>query len=278
MPQFITLAFCSTFVLCGTFSSVSVAQSIAPITQAPVLPETSLSESIQQTIASQMAEMEMMRGELVVLQAMRENTSDELQAVESVAIKSGVSIESFPEIVKSLQAKRIELMIDVAGLDAKREAILVANQKQPNESAILVPLERIVAHNEDKLARIRKAKVSSAEIRSAELAVLESKVKLAEAKSRKPSYTLLSDALLNTSLALAESKARLAKTESLLNNVLPTRTQLESTKLLKERTDRLTADEYELSAKLRATERKIEWLDSQLRHSKKLQSTSKDLP
>ncbi len=257
------LAFALTFVVC---TNTAVAQSAPPTTK----PSLTMSPRalLQQSIDSQQREADVIRRDLHEIAAKQVEIAKELTESKSVEEKSGVSIESFPEIVKNLQARRIELIIDLAGLEAKREAIVAARLARPDNSAIVAPLRKIVALQQDNLDRLRKTKAPTAELRKAEMELLSSKVQLANAESPRPGSTLLTDALLTTSLAQAESKARLAKTESLLGEILPTRKQLESSTRLKAKATRLLEVETDLAKQLRAANRTVELLSAELKQMK----------
>ena len=195
--------------------------------------------------------------------------AENLRKLELLESKSGISGESFSEIVKNLQAKRIDLLVDIAGLEAKRDTILEANKTNSDDAAIVEPLEKIIEIKQAKLEQTRKKLASSSasidEIRSAEMSLLSSKVQLAGIKSKKDSSNLLSDALLDTSLALSESKARLAKTESLLQEVLPARKELERRTRLKEQAPRLLKAQKTIEDRILSLTREIENVERQLK-------------
>lgn len=249
----------------------AIAQSATPNADPPfsVPPPSGVAafdaQMIERFINSQSEESASLRKELKNIRENREQLATQLSEFDAAENESGVSIESFPEIVKNLQSKRIELIIDLAGLEAKREAILAANNTKQDNSEIVAPLEKLVALQQNKLERIREIKAPSAEIRAAEASLLSSKVQLATAKNQNRSSKLLTDALLSTSLAQAESKARLAKTESLLSEILPARKKLESSKQLKLQASRYVDDEKDLVKQIREMERNIERLSIQLR-------------
>ncbi len=261
------LALCVAFAFTLVCAGTAVAQSASPTTK----PTSSISPILilQRSIDSQRREVEAIRRDLAETENWRALIASKLAKSKSVEDKSGVSIESFPEIVKNLQTRRIELIIDLAGLEAKRDAIVAARVEKPDNSAIVAPLRKIIALQQDKLDRLRKTKASATEVRTAEMELLSSKIQLANANAPKPGSTMLTDALLNTSLAHAESKARLAKTESLLAEILPTRTQLESSKRLEEQATRYFKDETELSKQLRTAERTVERLSAELKQMTK---------
>lgn len=262
------LTFCATIALVISCSKFANAQSAVPGKQAPIERELSLEDlTIRRTIVGYTTDAQLVRKELQKIEETRVKAFHRLKSLESLEDESGVSVESFPEIVKNLQAKKIDLMIDLAGLKAKRDAILAARKDVPDKS-IVATLEKIVALKQDQLQQQQRegaaGKIKSTAVRSAELDLLASRVQLADAKSEKNKSSLLADSLLSTSLALAESYARLAKTESLLDEILPSRKKLESSRQLREQHDRYITAQDELTKQLRSIERNIARLSAEL--------------
>ena len=267
MKRNAVLALCVAFAFTLVCSSTAVAQSTPPTTTKPPVALSPMALLQQSITSKEMEATTILRGLADVTERQTVIASD-LAKSRAVEDKSGVSIESFPEIVKNLQAKRIELIIELAGLKARREAIVAARADKPDNSAILTPLRKIIALQEKELNRISKSNGSAAEIRAAEIALLSSKIQLANANAAKPGSTLLRDTLLNTSLAYAEAKARLAKTESLLDEILPTRKQLDSVTRLKAKAKRLLEVETDLTRQLLTANRAVDQLRAQLEQMK----------
>lgn len=261
------LAVCVAFAFTLVCSSTVVAQSAPPTTTKPPVALSPMA-LLQRSINSKEREATTILLGLEDITERQKAIASELAKSRAVEDKSGVSIESFQEIVKNLQAKRIELIIELAGLKARREAIVAARADKPDNSAIVRPLLKIIALQEKELNRISKSNGSAAEIRAAEIELLSSKIKLADATSPKSGSALLRDTLLNTSLAHAEAKARLAKTESLLDEILPTRKQLDSATRLKAKAKRLLEVETDLTKELRTANRAVEQLRAQLKQMK----------
>jgi len=253
-----TLAFC-TIALILACVSIAKAQSVSPTT-AP----SAAQRTLQGAISTQSAKVDRLERELELRRTRYGKTAEELKRIEAIETKYGVSADSFSEIIKNLQAKRIDLLVDTAGLEAKQEAILRAEKQNPDNAAIVEPLEKLVKLRQAKLEQIHKSSSSKDELRSAEMNLLSSKVQLANAKSKKASSSLLSDSLLNTSLALAESKARLAKTEALLNEILPARNELDSSKLLRKLSNRFVEDGEELLYQVDASKIELKRLKAEL--------------
>ena len=85
--------------------------------------------ALQQEIKTKEANAEVLKQQLEQTQKNKQATAKNLASLDTWEKEVGVSIESFPEIVKNLQSQRIDLMIDLAGLTAKREAILAAQKE-----------------------------------------------------------------------------------------------------------------------------------------------------
>ena len=179
------LLFCFVIAVTALLTDRSMAQSLTPNADPPfsVPPPSGVAafdaQMIERFINSQSEESASLRKELKNIRENREQLATQLSEFDASENESGVSIESFPEIVKNLQSKRIELIIDLAGLEAKREAILAANNTKQDNSEIVAPLEKLVALQQNKLERILEIKAPSAEIRAAEASLLSSKVQLA---------------------------------------------------------------------------------------------------
>jgi len=132
----------------------------------------------------------------------------------------GISPESYPEIVRHLQTQRVELMIDLAGLDAKRELLTEAMQET---SRLLDVRQRHQVLNED-YERLEKLAETRGEGVEAKLA--EAKAKLKQWKSKhkileldwQARGTLEQELFLDLSLQKAEQTARLEQVEKLLTS------------------------------------------------------------
>ncbi len=182
--------------------------------------------AIQAQIAKQRSILETLEVRIVAIEKKSEKLQSEKKELVGAQTKIGVSKSSFAEIMKSLQSQKIQLAIDIAGLEAKQEAIL-ANQKKSrvrDKHEVVVPLEKLLSileNEQQEIEKLHKAgAISQAELRKAQRAVLEAKIRLAQAKSNS-ARSESGQALLDTALELAEKKARLSKTESMLKAVVP---------------------------------------------------------
>ena len=115
----------------------------------------------------------MLKQQLEQIKKSAQATTKNLQSLDTWEKEVGVSLESFPEIIRSLQSQRIDLMVDLAGLTAKRDAILAAQKKVDDESESAADHKTILSE-----------------------ALLETSLELAEKKARLTSVkTLLADVL-----------------------------------------------------------------------------------
>ena len=146
--------------------------------------------------------------------------------------KSGISGESFGEVIKSLQAKRVDLMIDIAGLNARRETVMqLRDEMEKGSKELMAELSDLLQVEEDRLAEAealyKKKALAGTDFQKAKTRVLEVRIRIAEARQPGKSSTVLTDQLLNTSLERAEKKARLEKTEALLSTFTSSRKTLD---------------------------------------------------
>ena len=153
----------------------------------------------------------------------------------------GVSLESYPEVIRTLQTQRVELMIELAGLNAKRqlltEAMATVEPKQKTDGSLRVALEKnLVQQREkydhlkiqtkngfatnDKLAKMQK------EILEMELVLEKIQRETAKQPQALTAANAKSELLLELSLENAERKARLQKVEELLADFTKARPKL----------------------------------------------------
>ena len=97
-------------------------------------PPSPVAIALQQEIQTKAANAEVLKQQLEQIKTSMRAMVKNLESLNTWEKKVGVSIESFPEIIKNLQSQRIDLMIDLAGLTAKREAILTAQKEVVDKS------------------------------------------------------------------------------------------------------------------------------------------------
>ena len=154
----------------------------------------------------------------------------ELEKLKKYGTTLAVSKDSYPEILKIIHSQRVQLSIDLAGLEARYDAIAIAiaeaSKKQSEE--VLKPYKRLVEVRYANLKQVKKlletGSASSEKLRMAEVELLESRLRLAEASKPSGSLSHLNSQLLDASLERAEKTARLEKANSLFKDVEEYRT------------------------------------------------------
>lgn len=187
---------------------------------------------LQRQLAEQreyLADFEVQKKAYETLLARLSEDSDRLQKQQD---QQGVSTDSFPEILKYLQAQRVELLIDLAGMNARREVVFELKKDMTVDSdSIVAQLEELLKLEEEELVRVQKlyksSEITKSHYQKIQSRILELKIRMAEAKRPQKSASLLNDELLNSSLDRAEKKARLEKINSLLVTFTEARSTLE---------------------------------------------------
>lgn len=218
------LALAGFVVLMG--ATVSQAQSAGAIQKNSRI--STLQRQIE-TYETQIDYLEDSRANAIKELASLKNVYEELQKEQD---EQGISGESFGEIVKILQSQRVELMIELAGMEARRAAIFELKKEFEKESSdVIDQLSELLTVEQAQLDRVKmlveRGTASRSEYQKAQSRMLEVKIRLAEAKRPSKSSTVLNDELLNASLNRAEKKARLEKTETLLTTFTSARKKLE---------------------------------------------------
>ena len=148
----------------------------------------------------------------------------------------GVSNASFDEILRVLQTQKVQLVVDLAGLDARREALMAsraqASEHEPDE--VIEKLKELVAIQREKLQQAellrQRGNVSAGEILSLRENMLQAEINLARASHGGGNSfgPALDQQLLELSLHRAETAARLDKVEQLLSDYVQARGPVES--------------------------------------------------
>ncbi len=139
--------------------------------------------------------------------------------------KSGYSKESYPELLRVLQVQRVELEIEIAGLQARRELLVeTINEQQQQEQASTEPLMQLLALEQKALAAtLKKIGTGQLGIEAQEVAkrrVLNVQIQIAESKQADRGILVLHEQLLDISLELAEKRARLQRGQQLQEPLL----------------------------------------------------------
>lgn len=186
---------------------------------------------LESRIAESMSAYKVIEEEIDTLAKSNEKLSLRLTELKSKQSKLSVSTESYPEVIKSLHSQRVQLLVSLAGIEARREALLVAKeelQATPINDDVLKPMLESIKLREELLnlveAQARAADAPRSRVLEAKLALLHAKTQLAELKlSSRNSAAMgqLDTSLLETSLELADQKARLAQTKLLISSIEP---------------------------------------------------------
>ena len=216
MSKTILPSLCLAIIIGLSFSTSAWSQSF--IEPRP-LPPAAI--ALQQEIATKEANAVVLRQQLKQIKKSVLETVKNLESLDTWEKEVGVSIESFPEIVKNLQSQRIDLVIDLAGLTAKRDAILAAQKEVNGASESSTDHKTILAD-----------------------ALLETSLELAEKKARLTSVkTLLADVLparkeLESATVLKTKSQKALEREIEISNKL--RQAATEVNMLKNKLDELT--------------------------------------
>ncbi len=137
-----------------------------------------------------------------------------------------VSSASFPEIMSMLQTQRIQLTIDLAGIEAVEEMLVKQSAKtQFRESDVVIEKlkENVVLYQRyyDAIkAHYQNGTKSEQDVLSRELQLNESKVKLAKAMTPKQ-VIVSSNELSSVAIEKVQKQAKLAMIEALLEKYYP---------------------------------------------------------
>ena len=219
-------------VLCGN-DSLSAQSATAVRLQAVVEAKAQLHQ-LRNQLARLVAEVDDNASKQKELRAERNDLLGQQQA-------KGISSDSFTSIIKMLQLQRVELTIDLAGLEARREMMLqVQGESQGQEKLEVIQyLEAAIKQAEANAERARSlfesGLVPETKLELAESNLLKAKIQLAEAKESESGGGWLQDELLAISLDRSEKQARLKMTQQLLTEISNSRAGIEKNSLTRSR-------------------------------------------
>lgn len=237
-----------------------------------------------QSVSPPSPKVKALQAELNLIQSKRNSLrasilalQDELQALQDQRVASltkqdslGISMASFPEIIKSLQTQRVNLLIDLAGLEARRNALEKMQEVNlaENTDSMIEPLAKILVREKQSLSRVKQlhntGSVSHAELANAEKRVLQAEVRIAEARNALRNQSGLGTGLLDTALERAEKKARLVKIETLLESYTVSRSEIEETARIEQNIDNTSMQIQDVQSAIRAAESKLSEVEAQL--------------
>ena len=148
--------------------------------------------------------MRQIKTQLLDVKGKKEKYENELAALKKRKTSLNVSEASYGEVLKTLHSQRIQLSIDLAGIEARIDAITSAIEaavsKQNDD--VVKPFKRLVELHKSKYDRVMKkgSSASATEKQSAEISLLESQLQLANALKPSGSLSHLNSQLLDLSL------------------------------------------------------------------------------
>ena len=222
---------CSNGALAQSASSGS--KSIKPPTEltAPLSAEATEQELTETTRAAATAEWRssFLKGQVVNVYEELERSEADARKVETQLTNLHLSMESYPDIVKMLQSSRVELSIDLAGLEARQKELLKQRESAvPQNQPPLMAKELLIARELVKTSQeefdLLEAKFKAGQALATELLAAKKEFKLAElrlilAESKAADTSNVhSTELSKLILDRAEKSARLAIVEKLLES------------------------------------------------------------
>ena len=181
--------------------------------------------------------------------------------------RASISHSSFPNVMKMLHTQRVQLAVDVAGLEARREAIEAGRQSGDGGDArkLLALLEKAVEVQQSSEERARalfeSAAASQAQLQEARQLTLQAEVRLEEARLAYQSSKVerLTGQALDVYLELADKRARLEKVESLLDGYVDLRVSVDDVRQMEARYESEVARLHEQLRALEEDRSKLEF-------------------
>ena len=220
--------------------------------------------SPRQLLRKQMELVEMEKQEsMAMLRKLQTNLESNFSKLDKV----NISDFAFADVMKLLQVQRIELLIDIAGLEARQEKLSTSQQEK---------LELSILENEVELAKVKlelvsrefeftkklasKGTMSSMEV---ERAKYQLKVTEQELRQKELSWEQARSGLeySDTLIELVEKKARLKKIDSILSEQTQTRNTINEMENLKDRIRAERTRMKSLEAQLSLLQQKANALD-----------------
>lgn len=184
------------------------------------------------------SEKEKLAAQIDSLSSRLQVTRDEQNQLFEKQFALGVSVDSYGELTRSLQSQKVQLVIDLAGLDARRKALQLASKemRKSEDEQIIAPLIEMVKLAKRTLDEQTQAQqhgsAGAADVREAERKLLMSQIQLAEAQRSQSKTSNISNDLFETSLSRAEKQARLTVVEKMLSSLAQARDVVDRTKQL----------------------------------------------
>jgi hypothetical protein len=231
-------------------------------------------EFVREKLENFKSEIELLNLQKEFAQAARDRLIARRHEIAAKQDLQGVSSESFPEIMKSLQSNRVDLMIDLAGIDARLTALLKFREEMAKKQteSVIEPLSKVLKLEEERLKEIERivgmGNAAKSELEAAQIRVLEAQVRLAQAK-QPPHESGSNQELLAISLDRAEKQARLEKVEMLLKSFAASRESLEESAQIDLELNEVSKRSASFNSDVVSIEAEIELLRGALKSPKK---------
>lgn len=148
----------------------------------------------------------------------------------------GISNASYGDILKLLQSQKVQLAVDLAGLDARRDALMTqpeASHPGGDKSGMVeATLNDLLAIQRERLRQVEalhdRGSAPDSEVLSAKQQLLEVQLRMAELSNSHGRNEAIDAELIGVSLSRAETLARLQKVEQLLAEYSRARSTVDS--------------------------------------------------
>ena len=216
---------------------------LAGLLAAAVLHGVGAAQSVPEPSPKMTPEMQAVKRQVQVLESSIDQTASQIET-SSKAIKKNiealkgksVSDIAFEDVFRMLHLQKVELMIELQGLDARSQLLrkkIESSKSETDDTQKMqrVLLKRYVANQESSYETtsklVAKGARSKEHLLRAKQLLGEAKLRLNEfemkAREASPEYV---EAMFETTLAIAERKAKLQTVESLLKNHIDARPQI----------------------------------------------------
>lgn len=238
----------------------------------PQLP--SLTEAAKLELIDQLSTMTLEKNQLAnQIGRSKQSLNEALKRRASLMEKPnsiGISPESIDEVMRSLHSQNIQLQIDLAGLEARREFLQQASEQlkiSASQNEVTAASEKLLKIAQKRFDRFGAGSASDAR-QAAERELLQAKIRLAEAKRGDSRLSKISDDLYETALARAEKTARLETLDTLLDSIAPVRAEVETANRMSIQIDEINASIVEYEKELQDLEGELSLVKLRLQNSK----------
>ena len=260
-------------LLCMTFAGQTcLAQMVGQQEAPPQLP--SLTKAAKSELMIQLSTMTLEKNQLAnQIDRSKQSLNEALKRRASLMEKQnsiGISPESIDEVMRSLHSQNIQLQIDLAGLEARREFLQQTSAELKNSASqneVTAASEKLLEIAQKRFDRFGAGAASDAR-QAAERELLQAKIRLAEAKRGDSRLSKISDDLYETALARAEKTARLETLDTLLDSIAPVRAEVETANRMSIQIDEINASIVEYEKELQDLEGELSLVKLRLQNSK----------